>query len=225
MIKGVIFDMDGVIIDSNHIIFENWSVIFKKKFNKIIDKKEFAMHLGESAKHFLEFFVEKFELNVSNENLLLELKNNYRQNLEHKIILKKSVIKTLKMLKENNYKTALATGANKDTALRVIKKFEIEKYFDYIIGGDEVKRAKPNPEIFLKAAQGLKLKPNECIVIEDAKKGIIAANSANIKVISIPDDITKYQDHSIADFHLKSMNELNFEFIMSIIQHKKSKNS
>ncbi|MEM2139187.1 MAG: HAD family phosphatase [Candidatus Woesearchaeota archaeon] len=212
MIKGIIFDMDGVIIDSNSFHYENWNSVFKEKFNIEIPKEEFASRLGESAIHFTEFFVKKYEIDkkykITADKLLPEIIEKYK-NISH-LKLKEGIKEKLPELKKS-YKIALATGANKDWALKVLEHFDIKNYFDFVIAGNEVKRAKPEPEIFIKAAQGLKLKANECVVIEDAELGIIAAKKAGCFVISIPDEMTKKQDHELADLQLDSIKKLDLK--------------
>ncbi|MEM4397365.1 MAG: HAD family phosphatase [Candidatus Woesearchaeota archaeon] len=212
MIKGIIFDMDGVIIDSNSFHYENWNNVFKEKFNIGISKDEFASRLGESAIHFTEFFVKKYEIDkkykITAEMLLPEIIEKYKD-ISH-LKLKEGIKEKLPELKKK-YKIALATGANKEWALQVLNHFNIKSYFDFIISGNEVKRAKPEPEIFIKAAKGLNLKPNECVVIEDAELGIIAAKKAGCFVISIPDEMTKKQNHELADLKIASIKKLDLK--------------
>ena len=211
MIKGIIFDMDGVIVDSHNVYYENWNGIFQKKFNVTISKKEFAEHLGHSAKHFTEVFLNKNGIKANPGNVLKEIMENHNK-LKYKVTLKLNVIETLTKLKKK-YKLALATGALKEMALDYLTRLNIKKYFDFVIAGDEVKKAKPEPEIFIKAAHGLKLKPEECMVVEDAMLGIIAAKKANMHTISIQDPYTKHQDHSMADLQLQSISELTYDKI------------
>jgi HAD superfamily hydrolase (TIGR01509 family) len=214
MIKGIIFDMDGVLIDSNSICYDVWNEVFERRFNITLDKKEFASHLGESSKHFTEFFLKRYNLNYRYEDLNAELNNNFIKNRK-RIKLKKGIREALQKFKKK-YKIALATGADKEDALYTVTTFGISDYFDYIIAGNEVKIAKPNPEIFIKAAEVLKLKPEECVVIEDANLGITAAKRAGMKVIVIPDALTKFQNHSMADIHLKSISELNDKILKKL---------
>ena len=214
MIKGIIFDMDGVIVDSHDIYYENWNGLFEKKFHVTIPKKDFASHLGESAKHFTEVFLNKNNIKADPEKLLKEIMENHNK-LKYKVTLKPGAVETLTRLKKN-YKIALATGALKEMALDYLTRLNIKEYFDFIIAGDEVKRAKPEPEIFIKAAHGLKLKPEECIVVEDAKLGLLAAKKANMYAISIQDPYTKHQDHSMADLQLNKISELNHDIIRRI---------
>ena len=90
------------------------------------------------------------------------------------------------------------------------------QYFPYIITADHVSNAKPDPEIFLKAAEMLNLMPRECVVVEDAILGIQAAKNAGMYVISIPNEFTEYQDHSIADLRLNSITQLNNNILKNL---------
>jgi len=211
MIKGIIFDMDGVIVESHDVYYENWNSVFEKNFNVTISKKEFAEHLGNSAIHFTEIFLDKHNIKADPNKLLREILDNHHH-IRSKVTLKPEVIETLTRLKKD-YKIALATGALKEMAIYYLTRLNIKEYFDFVIAGDEVKRAKPEPEIFLKAAQALNLKPNECIVVEDARLGILAAKSANMIAISIQDPYTAHQDHSMADLQLQKISELNKDII------------
>ncbi len=211
MIKGIIFDMDGVIVESHDIYYENWNGVFEKNFNVTISKKDFATHLGESAKHFTEVFLNKNGIKADSKKILKEILESHDK-LKYKVTLKPGAKETLSKLKKN-YKIALATGALKEMALDYLIRLNIKEYFDFVIAGDEVKRAKPEPEIFLKAARGLKLEPEECIVVEDAKLGLLAAKKANMYTISIQDPYTKHQDHSMADLQLQKISELNQDII------------
>jgi HAD superfamily hydrolase (TIGR01509 family) len=203
MIKGILFDMDGVIIDSNHIHYDTWSYVFRR-YGYSIDKKEFGMHLGESAFHFTEHFVKEAKLDVEIQVVLGQILKRSKEEWG-RVLLKPHVSAVLPILKRD-YKIALATGANREWAEYVIKTFSLK--FDYVVGGDEVRRAKPDPEIFLKAAKGLGLGPKECVVVEDALLGMQAAKAAGIKVIAIPDEFTRYQDHSISDLKIVDVSGL-----------------
>lgn len=203
MIKAILFDMDGVIIDSNHIHYDTWSEVLSE-YGVKIDKKEFGMHLGESAYHFTEHFVKANNIEEPVDEILKKILEVSRRDRD-KVLLKNGVKEVLPKLRKT-YRIALATGANRDWAEYVIKKFSLD--FDYIIGGNEVKRAKPNPEIFLRCALKLNALEKECVVIEDALLGMQAAKKAGMNVIAIPDEFTRYQDHSIADIKIKSLLEL-----------------
>ena len=90
-------------------------------------------------------------------------------------------------LKDNNYKTIVATSSNRDRVDKILAQAKITEFFDDSICGDEVTKGKPNPEVFLKPCQKLGVNVDEAIVLEDSEAGIQASYDANIKVICIPD--------------------------------------
>src|SRR3989344_1495216 len=207
MIRGVIFDMDGVVIDSGEVIYSSWNDIFYKEFSITMPREEVAQQLGKSPKDFTQHFIDKYRLKISNGEL--DIKIAMREDeLAHTVMLKPGIKELMARLK-GKYKMALATGASRKNAEYYVNKFGLGSYLDFVIGGDEVREAKPNPEIFLNAARNLNLKPGECVVIEDAILGITAAKRAGMKVISIPDAFTAHQDHSTADMQLKSAFEIS----------------
>ena len=90
-------------------------------------------------------------------------------------------------LKENKYKTCVASSSARERSLKLLEKHDLVKFFDDFVFGPEVERGKPNPDIFLKAAEKVGMPPEKCLVLEDSQAGIQAAYSAGMKVICIPD--------------------------------------
>ena len=113
----------------------------------------------------------------------------------------------LTYLRENNFKIALATSAVKERAIKQLRQANIEVFFNAIVCRDEVKETKPNPEIFLKAAENLDINPKECIVIEDSSAGIKAAFNAGMTAFHVVD--LKKADEKILSSAYKSFNNLN----------------
>lgn len=93
----------------------------------------------------------------------------------------------LDFLRARKIKIAVATSSNRDTTLHLLTSAKVKDYFDAILCGDEIVKSKPDPEIFLKAAEKLQCLPSHCIVLEDSSNGVLAAHHAGMKVIMIPD--------------------------------------
>lgn len=214
MIKGIIFDMDGVVIDSNHLHYDNWNSYFEKNFGVTIPKEEFAYHLGESTKDFSNYFLKAYDVKIDFDEFRKVMVDRYFKRALT-MELKDGFKETLAKLSED-YKIALATGADLEHANHTLDKFGIRKYFQFITAGDLVKKAKPEPEIFLMAAGGLGLKPEDCIVVEDAYLGLQAAKRAGMKCVMVYDDLTASQDHSMSDIKLPTIRKLTKELIDSL---------
>ncbi|MCK5367169.1 MAG: HAD-IA family hydrolase [Cyclobacteriaceae bacterium] len=91
----------------------------------------------------------------------------------------------------------------------------MEKYFEFRIGGDEVVKSKPEPEIFIKAAQQSGSKPNNCLVIEDSTNGVKAAKSAGMYCVGYANPGTGSQDLSMADLVVRNLNEITPEVLFA----------
>ena len=135
-----------------------------------------------------------------------EKDNNLAIELEKCIPVKDGAYELLRHLKKKNYKLALATSASKERMEKQLKKADFTNLFDEVVCRDEVKETKPNPEIFLKAAEKLGIEPKECIVIEDSLAGVKAAYKGNMVPIHVVD--LKEADKEINQYCYKSFNDL-----------------
>lgn len=113
-------------------------------------------------------------------------------------------------------KIALASSSYRDAVDGVLAGLRIADYFEVIVSGLDVAQVKPSPEIFLKAAQLLGVEPSECVVVEDAEKGIIAAHRAGMRSIAVPNDYTRHHDFSKATRVCMSLSEITPELLRSL---------
>ncbi|MBQ9730959.1 MAG: beta-phosphoglucomutase [Bacilli bacterium] len=193
MIKGVIFDLDGVLVFTDKYHYLAWKVIADKEgiyFDEIINNRL----RGVSRMESLEIVLEKSNKSYSKkEKELMAFEKNeiYKESLNQLSSkdVSDDVLVTLKELKKNNIKLAIGSSS-KNTRL-ILKKIGIIDYFDEIVDGNCISNSKPHPEVFEKAANRLGLDSSECLVIEDAESGVDAAIAANIKVCGIG-DASKY---------------------------------
>lgn len=187
MLKAVIFDMDGLMIDSERITYEGY-VEECSKLGYKITKEFYVTLLGNTVKEIYGKFRIEFGEEIPIEEIMAEVHNYMRKRFETEgIPVKTGLTELLKYLKENDYKTIVATSSDRERVDRILKSAKIEHYFNSSICGDEVKRGKPNPEIFLKACEKLNVSPEEALVLEDSEQGIAAAFYAGIPCICIPD--------------------------------------
>ena len=203
--KAVIFDMDGVIFDTERVYLEIWKSVFEKYGYKMT-KELYITVMGTGRKNVIKTFLENFGDDLPIEKMYEEKDNQLFYIIENQgIPLKKGVKELFSMLKEKNYKIALATSAKRDRVEKQIKDKWLKESFDAIVCGDDVEKGKPSPDIFLKAAKEIDVEAKDCFVVEDSPAGIKAAFSGEMKGINVEDlkvadeDILKYCQKSFKD--------------------------
>lgn len=213
--KAFIFDLDGVIVDTAKYHFLAW----KKLANSI--GVDFTEHQNEQLKGVsrvksLEKILSWGNKSISEDEFmkLMALKNDdylsYIETMDEDEILP-DVTKVLDFLIENNQLIAL--GSASKNARMILKKVNILDKFKVIVDGNDVTKAKPDPEVFLNAAKNLNCKPENSIVFEDSVAGVQAANIANMISIGIGDKETLKE----ADYVFKDFTEISSEFLNELI--------
>lgn len=216
MTKGFIFDLDGVIVDTAKYHYLAW----KKLANELgfeFTKAQNELFKGVSRKRCLEILLEIGNREATQEEFdtwMIE-KNvdylKYIENMDASEILP-DVPKILEFLKQNNIPIAL--GSASKNAQPILEKVGLLHYFDAIVDGNNVTKAKPDPEVFLLAAKQLGVNAEECVVFEDAVAGVEAANAAKMISIGIGDkDIL-----SEAQFNFRDFTEISIEFVEDLIK-------
>lgn len=186
-VDGIIFDMDGVLIDSERISFRCFQEAFKE-YDYKMDEKFYLKLIGRNVNGIKVIMEEKYGTDFPFDTIYKKKANLAGEITDRNgVIIKPGVHELLDYLNEENYKIAVATSTRRERALQLLEEAKIKDKVNYIICGDQVENSKPNPEIFLKAAKGLNVNPEKCIVIEDSDAGITAAHAANMIGIHVPD--------------------------------------
>lgn len=184
--KAVIFDMDGVIIDSEPIYAELEGGFFEEQ-GLYVPAQVRKTFVGGSMKNM---WAKVSELNPgTSPDELMAAYQLYRNKVtfSYKEILNKGIPELLEYLKTSGYQIGLASSTRREIVVQVLCECKILSYFHALVCGDEVVNGKPDPEIFLKAAEALHVSPGECTVIEDSHNGITAAKRAGMHVIGKAD--------------------------------------
>ena len=206
MIKAIIFDMDGLMIDSERVTFECYQEILKG-MNLTMDEEFYKTLLGKPLKGIYQRFYDVYGNDFPIEDVIKDVHALMAKRFETEGVPIKTGLKSLlEYLKENNYKTIVATSSNRDRVDTILSQAQITDYFDDSICGDEVTKGKPNPEVFLKSCQKLGVNVDEAIVLEDSEAGIQASYDAGIKVICIPD--MKYPEKQYEEKTFKILKDL-----------------
>lgn len=218
MLKAVIFDNDGVLSDSHREINKLFTNLINEYFNLNITKEEFSKYPGMRFEKRAEIIAKEKKIKIDQEKIK-EFIENGREIYYNKVIdnihLYEGVKELLDELKKNNIKIGLGTNGSKRTIIKLFDNFGLHNYFDSIVTFDDASQGKPHPEIFLKNAENLKVKTEECVVVEDSIEGIIAAKAANMKVIAVKTTLTE-KELKDSDMIVESIKELTIDKIKSL---------
>ncbi|MBU6324943.1 MAG: beta-phosphoglucomutase [Bacteroidetes bacterium] len=185
--KGYILDLDGVICDTAGFHFKAWCRL-AQEYGVTLDHQDHENLKGVDRETSLRYILGKADIHPDHSLLQrdMERKNQWYLDMVAGMTpddLFPGTLQFLNRAKEHNIRIAL--GSASKNARLVLQKLNIEHLFDAIVDGSIVENGKPHPETFLKAAHLLQLKPEECIVFEDAPSGIRAAIAAGCTVIGI----------------------------------------
>lgn len=215
MISAAIFDLDGLILDSETPDVLAWQETY--------------------ARHGLEFPVEEWLQNIGRTDspwdayaalrtleppvdlTLVEGFWRERHEAHAREFLRPlpGVVPLLAAVRARGLRTAVASSSRRASILRALEGLHIADQFDATVGGDEVQRAKPAPDVYLLAAQRLGLAPETCVALEDSLNGVLAAKAAGMACIAVPSALTRSLDFSAADLVVASLEDVTPETIVA----------
>jgi HAD superfamily hydrolase (TIGR01509 family) len=192
-IEAAIFDMDGTMFDTERLRMRMIQQASKEIYGETISEEILIKSLGLSAKAAEDVAKEAHKdfPYAQVRKLADELEVNWTK--QNGVPVKDGLFNVLERLKKNDVLIALATSSRREIAEQYLLNAGVMHFFDITVCGDEIKRGKPNPDIFLKAASELNCDPSKCLVFEDSKNGLLSALGAGtlpiyIKDIKDPDD-------------------------------------
>lgn len=187
-IKAILFDMDGVLIDAKEWHYEAFKKAISLFGYEITDLEHLHNLDGLPTKDKLKLISEKIYLPTELHGFINEIKQIYtNQLIEEKCFPVFCHEYALSKLKQEGYKIAVCSNSIRKTIERMMDKAALTNYLDLILSNEDVKNAKPNPEIYLKAMKMLRVKPDECLILEDNKNGLKAAKDSGGYVLKIND--------------------------------------
>lgn len=206
MRKGIIFDLDGVICFTDEYHYLAWKELADREgiyFDKQINNRL----RGVSRMASLDIILERASKEYTPEQKLemATAKNDAYRRLLEKMSpadLDPATKRTLETLREQGMK--LAIGSSSKNAKLILSRIGLEGFFDAISDGNNITHSKPDPEVFLKAAQMLGLEPGDCLVVEDAKAGIQAAHDGGFESAALGDAV----DSPLATYKLDQFSDL-----------------
>lgn len=181
---AVLWDMDGTLIDSE----PHWLRSERQlaaEHNAYWTEEDGKGLVGMSLTASSKIIVEKLGLNLSTEEVIQQLTSSVSEGLKNEIIWRPGAKELLRELRRKGIKTALVTMSLRSMALQVVEAMGFDA-FDVIVAGDDVIHGKPHAEPYLKAAELLGVKAEDCVAFEDSISGILSAEAAGTKAVGIP---------------------------------------
>ena len=204
--KVILFDFDGVILDTEWPIYLTWKNLFKREgFD--LEPEVYVKCIGSDfdtwspEKHLEKLSGKTFDWNTENAARQVEIVRAVEE--MPPMPGAKELIQSLA-----ERKSAVVSSSSHDWVDGWLEKLKLIQYFDTIVCRGDALKIKPAPDLYLEAARRLDVSPKDCLVIEDSMNGMIAAHAAGMKVIAVPNQLTKVLDFSSADWQISLLNEL-----------------
>lgn len=212
MIKGVLFDFDGVVVDSMQQHFQGWKKVLAD-YGHDLQAGDFFIYEGAGVPNIARYISRKFDLGL--EDHLPEITEKVRSQYRHnKVLFFDGFWQVITLLKQKQLPLGVVTGGSSRRVLATIAG-HMEGVFDAVVTLEDVRHSKPHPDPYLRGARKLARDPRECLVIENAPLGITAARAAGCRVLAVqttlPAEALKEADFVVADF--KEMQNLLREII------------
>lgn len=208
-LKGIVFDLDGVLVHTEELHYLTWVEVLKS-FGINFSKEEYLNYAGKRENIIGAELTKFYNLKNIGEDYLCKRKRKLMEKWikSKELELMPYAREAVKYFSDKKFKLAVCSGSFKDQTINKLKKTSLYSFFPLIVSGDEVKRGKPYPDIYLLTAKKLSLKPKECLALEDTQYGVESAKSAGLFCFGIPSEFSKKQDFSKADKIFSSLKEV-----------------
>lgn len=219
MIKAVIYDLDDTMVNTSPLHIQSWYILLKEydrnydEVSKEMRSEFMAMRIREVAQRVIDFF----QLDTDLETFYQKRIHIFIHLIQKNIEMLPGLVQSLKLFKKNSLKIGIGSSGTKDYIEIILKKCNLLEYFDVIVTADDVKKGKPDPEVYSITAQKLGVKSQECVVLEDADKGIQAAKKAGCFCIAVKNPNVYGQKFSQADLVIDSLFDITMEILKSLV--------
>ncbi len=214
MIKAVIFDLDGVIVSTDEYHYQAWKVMADREgmyFDRSVNERLRGVSRAESLAIILERALRRYD--EKEKERLSQQKNETYKKLLNSLTCKDilpGVFENLEKLKDLGIKIAI--GSSSKNTPYILERIGMNHYFDAVADGNCITRSKPDPEVFLLAASSMKMKPEHCLVVEDAYAGIDAAKQGGFISLAVGYAC----GYEKADFNARTLKDVDLSALISL---------
>lgn len=226
MLRAVIFDFNGILVDDEPIHLELFQKVLKEEGIAVTEADYYARYLGMDDKGCFKAAFQEHGRSLNERGLaeLIQRKARYyRESVKTNIRVFPGVNEFVR-LAASRYSLAIASGALRSEIEMIIERIGLRKYFQVIVSSEDISEGKPNPEVFVKALSGLnqdrsdaqRVRPSQCLVIEDSKEGILGAHRAGIKCLAVTNSHPA-EELAEADAVVRSLEEMDLAFLEKLV--------
>lgn len=217
MDRGALFDLDGVIVDSSQFHYESW-VKLGEEVGFVMTHEFFRKTFGQRN----DLIIRQLVPNATDEQIAkwgARKEELYREVARGRLVPLPGVMELILGLKELGFKLAIASSTPRINIAFAIEQLSMGELFDDFVGAEDVKHGKPDPEVFLTAAQRIGAPPERCVVFEDAIAGVIAAKRGGMKCIAVTTtNPRKALEEAGADLIVDSLTEISPHKVASLLE-------
>jgi HAD superfamily hydrolase (TIGR01509 family) len=222
MIRGVIFDFDGLIVDTEWSVYQSWVELFDS-FGAELPLDQWTAIIGTSEyEHFDPYDVLEQQVGRGLDRRDLRKK---RYDREMVLVLDQPVLPGvddyIREAKARNLRLGIASSSDRKWVTGHLSRLGLLDYFDIVHTSDDVERTKPDPALYRLTLQSLSLRPEEAIVLEDSPNGVAAAKAAGIFTVAIPNKLTARLNLDHADLRLESLSEISLVELIKEVENRR----
>ena len=219
---GVIFDIDGVLVDSYHAHFESWRAL-AGRYGLEMTEKQFAATFGRTSREIIaELWHDRDLTEADKRRLDGDKEAAYREAIARDFPEMEGADRLIRELHAAGFRMAVGSSGPPENVALVLERLPSGALLQARVSGADVTRGKPDPQVFLIAADRLGVPPRRCAVIEDARPGIRAATAAGMAAIGLLSTGHREDELSEADLAVRSLGQLSADAIRSLIVQRKA---
>ena len=204
--QAVAFDMDGLMFNTEDLYDEVGDTLLLRHGQRFTRELKLEM-MGRTGREALAIMKQRCNLPQTVDELLIEVKQIFSKLLPGRIEMMPGLSELLSFLEQNKIPKCVATSSHRQFATEALGSFDLEPRFEFLLTAEDVKNGKPAPDVYLKAAEQLGVKPAELLVLEDSEIGSRAAAAAGAFTIAVPTSHSVDGDYSHVNYVADSLND------------------
>jgi beta-phosphoglucomutase len=219
--KGILFDMDGVLIDSYHAHFESWRRL-AGEHDRTYTESQFAAGFGRTSR---EVIIDQWGGETLSDERIRQLDERketiFREIVTRDFPAMDGAAELIRDAVDAGFRIAIGSSGPTENVRLAISRLGVQDRLRAIVTGSDVKRGKPDPQVFQLAAERIEVQPERCIVVEDAPVGIEAAHRSGMRCVGLASTGRTVAQLARADIVVKSLRELSAQMFDELLQKER----